>query len=118
MRCGSTMNAPASFVSTNNIQSTHRDELSDKLHNSQLWNRNNEASATPAVLSLLRQNFIGEVPGQQQDVIRLVLQQLFRRKYAQMISRRKVTLFEAAAVDDEIKRLTPNAEVIQQRASF
>ena len=74
--------------------------------------------AARSVLSLLRQNFVREVPGEQQGVVRHRLQQLLRRIDRQMDAGYVSTLFVVASIDNEIQHFLTNAAVIQERAAL
>src|ERR1035441_9521685 len=75
--------------------------------------RHNELAAAFAVGALLRQNFIREIPRQQQSVVRHSFQQVFRRHDGKMQSRSKPSLFERAAVGDKFKRFAAKFAEIQ-----
>ena len=81
-------------------------------------NGNDELPALVSVLLLLSQDFLSEVPGQQQAVVRLVFRQPPRVVDLQVSSRRVVSLLDRAAVDDVVDLVLTDAEVIQQRAAF
>src|SRR5258705_3389176 len=64
-----------------------------------------ELASPPAELALLRQNFGGEVPGEQQDIVRPALDERTRRQDRQMDARREAALLEIAAIDHEVDQL-------------
>ena len=81
-------------------------------------NRNDELSAACAVLGLLFEDFVDEIPGQQEDVVWLCLEERFRRTDRQMLAGHVFAVLVDVAVDDEIYQIGPDADGIDQRGAF
>ncbi len=77
---------------------------------------NDELAAAPPVLVLLPQDLVGEVPGEQQRVVGHRLDEPLRRDDRDAHARHEAPLLVGAAIDDEIQRLGPDAEGVEQRA--
>ena len=81
-------------------------------------NRDDEAAAAGAVLGLLRQDLVGEVPGQQQHVVGLVLEQPLGRQDRQPAARHVAALLVRIAVDHVLEGLAAEAAVAEQRRAL
>src|SRR5438046_7372561 len=96
--------APATAVSVKII--------SGASHHAHVRDRHDEPAAAPPVLGLLLQNFVGEVPREQEDVRRLPLEQPLRRFDRQVDARHESPLLVRAAIDDEVEVLAADARVV------
>src|SRR6266487_1417319 len=79
-----------------------------------MGDRDDKIAATPPVGILLRQNLVREIPGQQQDVVRFVLQQLRRREYRQPITTHIAAVFIGVQIDDIVHKLLIYPAVTEQ----
>src|ERR1017187_2387695 len=79
---------------------------------------NDELAAAIAVGFLLRENFAGKIPRQQQCKIGALFQQRFRRQNRNVLARHQPALLVGAAIHDEIERLLAESEKVDQRAAF
>ena len=70
------------------------------------------------VFRLLRQDFVGKIPGQKKRVIRHCLQQLLGRIDGKMDAGHVSALLVRTAINDEIQRFLTNTAIIEQRATF
>src|SRR5437870_8697567 len=87
-------------------------------NDSNLRNGDNEFAAFFAIGLLLIEDFVGEIPSQQQRVIGHFLEELGGRDDRDMRAGSRASLFVSAAVRDKIESLFSEAKEIQQRASF
>src|SRR5882724_2753687 len=94
------------------------DEISCGLNDGRLGNRKNKLPASVPISLLLRQNFLREIPGEQQRVIGPSPGQFSRRDNRQVRSGRESSLLVGAAVRDELNGLAAQPAVIQKRAAF
>ena len=83
-----------------------------------VWDGDDELAAVVSVLLLLLQDFVSEVPSQQQAIVGTVGQELLGVMDFESRPRRVVTLLHGAAIDDVIERVTADAEVVEERASL
>ena len=88
------------------------------LSDSHFWDWNDELAATFSVLLLLFENLVGEIPGEQQTVVRLIFYKMVRRADTQVRARRVVPLFNRTSINDIIDQVFANAKIVQQRAAF
>jgi len=86
--------------------------------NAHLGNRNHKFSAAAAILGLLLDDLIGEIPGEQQDVFGLVVQQSFRRDHWYMGAGRIQSLFQRAAVNDVREQVGADFQETEQCIPF
>src|SRR5258708_5996867 len=77
--------------------------------------RNDEFAAALAVLRLLSQDLVGEIPGEQQCVVRLVFAQSRRVEDLQAVNRKSLALFVQTPIDHVLQVLLPDAAVTRQR---
>ena len=87
-------------------------------HDYHLWNRNDELAPVPAEFILLGQNFGGEIPGEQQNVVWPGFEQDAGGKNRRVIARRKAALLQIAAIDDELNEPPVDAERIHEGAAL
>src|ERR1022692_1793723 len=75
-------------------------------------NRDDEFAAGGAIGLLLRKNFIGKIPRQQEGIVRLTLEQFFGRQDRQVRAGREPALFVSAAIHYEIQITRTDTEEI------
>src|SRR6266545_7555401 len=79
-------------------------------HNLGLRHRDDELAAAPAVLRLLREDLVCEVPGEKEHASGHALEKRFRRTDRQVCARREHALLDGAAIDDEIQDVAADPE--------
>jgi hypothetical protein len=75
--------------------------------------RADKSSTAATILRLLSQDLLGEIPRQKEYIVWHRFDQLFGRMDLQMCAGRVPALLDRAAIDDEIKRLRPDSEVVE-----
>src|SRR5918996_5509744 len=81
-------------------------------------NRHHELAPAFAVLGLLLDDFVREIPRQQKHIIRLVDQQLLRRNHGNMRPGSKPPLFKWTAIDDIRQMLGTELQKTQERVAL
>src|SRR6266852_5399394 len=82
------------------------------------WHGDDEPAAPLAVGVLLLEDLIGQVPGQQEQVIGAALLHNVGGKDGQVGARRIQAQLDGRPVDDEVQRLATDAAVIEQGRAF
>ena len=88
------------------------------LNNLHFRDRHDEFTACVAIRLLLREDFVSEIPREQQCVIKFEFEQFLRRHNRDVRAGSEAAMFVGAAVGDKIQRVRADAVVIQQRAAF
>src|SRR5258706_6922405 len=90
--------------------------LTPSINSNDLRGRNgdDEPAAPLAVGVLLLEDLIGQVPGQQEEVIGAALLHDLGGEDGQVGARRVQALIDGRPIDDEVQRLAADAAVIQQ----
>src|SRR5467141_805229 len=73
-----------------------------------------EASATFTVCMLLLEDLVGQVPGQEEQVVRAAVTHRVGGEDGQMGAGRIQALLDGGPVDDEVQRLAADAAVVEQ----
>src|SRR5919106_4181880 len=87
-------------------------------YDARLGDGDDEPAAAGAVLGLLLEDLLGEVPRQQQRVVRLVLEQLFDRPDPELAAWHVAAVLERIAVDHVVEDVGAEAAVAEQRGGF
>jgi len=90
-----------------------RPGASDHRH---LGDGHDELASAPTELGLLGEDFGGEIPGQQEHVIRPALEQRLRRQDREVIAGRIAALLEVTAIDHELDQPPVDAEGVLRAA--
>src|SRR5262249_19861283 len=80
----------------------------------QLWKRNDEAATAAAKLGLLIDHLVRHVPGEHEDLVRLLLEQGLGRPDLESGSGQPPALLAGIAVDDEVEHVRPEVERVEQ----
>src|SRR5512147_382151 len=81
----------------------------------ELWQRHDELAAALAKRGVLADDRFGEIPGEQQQVIRLALGERLGCDDRNMQPRRIKPLFPGTVINDELDLGRANAEMVHQR---
>src|SRR5260370_32194710 len=94
--------------------------LTPSINSNDLRRRNgdDETAAPFAVGVLLLEDLIGQVPGQQEQVIGAALLHNLGGKDGQVGARRIQALLDGRPIDDQVQRLATDAAVIEQGRAF
>src|SRR5919106_6950594 len=84
-------------------------------YDARLGDGDDEPAAAGAVLGLLLQDLLGEVPRQQQRVVRLVLEQLLDRPDPELAAGHVAPVLERVAVDHVVENVPAEPAIAEQR---
>ncbi len=83
-----------------------------------IGHRHNESTAGAQIVCLLSHDFVGEVPGQQHDIVRAAGLQFRRRDNGNADARHHSPLFERADVGDEVEKVGADATIVDERCAL
>src|SRR6185437_8536672 len=78
-----------------------------------MWHRNDETTPAATIFVLLGHDLFFEIPGEDQHVVRLRLEQPLGRLDRQSHARNEAPLFVNVAIDDEVEQRGPESGVVE-----
>ena len=93
-------------------------ENTSSLDDFQAWDRHDEMTARIAIGFPLAHDFVGEVPGEDQEIIGLLVFDLFGWHDRKVVSAHVQPMFARAEVGDPIQMIPVDATISEQRAGF
>src|SRR5258708_538519 len=83
-----------------------------------IGNGDDELSASLLIFLLLLKDFVGEIPGKQQDIIRHTFQQSFRSQDGNVFARHEQALLVRIAIHNEVDKFSADATVVDHRTAL